>query len=149
MYRISPAQADDVTWLLAQLRDFDRFFGALHPLFPPDQQHAEVLLTTLIAEHPFLMAWEDGDTRVGFIAGSLAPHPYNPNLMLLSEMFWWVAPEHRGSRAGLLLLDAFIRVGRQTANWIVFTLEAKSPINPATLERRGFTLFERNYLLEV
>lgn len=76
-------------------------------------------------------------------------HPYNPAIRVLTETFWWVTPNARGSRAGLMLLDAFTAYGERNADWIVFTLEHHSPVNERTLTKRGFHLHERSYLREV
>jgi hypothetical protein len=101
----------------------------------------------MLALGPCFIAERDGP--VGFVSGMLAAHPYNPALTVLTEMFWWVAPEARGSRAGLLLLDAFLAYGERNADWIIFTLEHHSPVNERTLTKRGFHLHERSYLYEV
>ncbi len=141
------ATTDDIPWLLDQLEQFAQFFGSSHSLFP-SQDKAEETLQQIIANHPFVVAEQD-ESPVGFICGALLPHPYNADLIVLNEMFWWVAEEYRGSRAGLVLLNEFIAIGRRHAHWVVMTLEADSPINPETLYRRGFRPKETNYLLEV
>lgn len=151
MTMIRPATADDVTWLLEQLRDFDKFFGGKRSLFPSDPAVARAVVAELVDQHPFFVAQrEDTDVRLGFIAGALAPHPYNPELVVLSELFWWVDPLfRRSSSAGARLLDHFVRFGQANADWIQMTLEAQSPIDAGALERRGFVLKERTFLFEV
>lgn len=144
---VRPATSDDVIWLVDQMRAFDQFFGATRSLFPDVPQAIEIV-EQLVAQHPFWVA-ESAKGLVGFIAGALTPHPYNPSITVLSELFWWVDEQERGSRAGALLLAAFITFGEQHADWIVMTLEEASPVNPATLERRGFKPYERSYLREV
>lgn len=95
--------------------------------------------------------WFDRVERrtLGLIGGQLAPHPFNPELLVLTELFWWVDPEHRGGRAGAMLLDAFTAYGEEHAHWILFTLEHESPVNDRCLTKRGFALKERCYLREV
>jgi hypothetical protein len=150
--RVRPAASHDVLWLAHQLADFAEFYGTQQSLYP-DEKTARYLLAELIDAQPFFIADVDVglDSRwpVGFIGGALAPHPYNPAIRVLSEMFWWVIPEYRQTRAGLLLLEAFIAHGEAHAEWIHFTLEAKSPVNERTLTKRGFALYERAYLREV
>lgn len=164
MITVRPAAPHDVDWLMEQLRSFDRFFGTTRSLFP-DEEYARTQLRQLIGLGPFFVADRrdgacNGDDerhghavcwpkRAGFIAGFVAPHFMNPDLRVLNELFWWVDESFRGSSAGARLLDAFLAHGREHADWIVFTLEAKSPVHPATLERKGFHLHERSYLLEV
>lgn len=144
------ASRDDVPWLLDELRAFDRFFGAKRALFP-DEGYARERLGEMLDRldvFPFYVAIRE-TVRLGFIAGVCQPHFFNPGVRVLSELFWWVAPEHRATTTGARLLNAYLDWGRAYADWIVFTLETQSPVNPASLERRGFRLHERSYLLEV
>lgn len=144
---VREATREDVPWLVQQMRAFDRFYGTKHSLFP-DLFEATRTVTSLVECHPFWVA-ETKAGLVGFIAGALMPHPFNTSLIVFSEMFWWVDAQHRGSRAGALLLAEFIAFGDSHANWTVMTLEERSPVNPSTLEKRGFRLHERSYLREV
>lgn len=146
---IRPANTgDDLPWLLAQLRAFADFYGTHRSLFPADETHATHVLELLITEHVFLIA-DKGGWRVGFIAGTLMPHFFNPALRELREVFWWVDPAHRGSRAGLVLLDAFTAHGRAHADVVWMSLEHHSPVNDGSLTKRGFVPRESSYLLEV
>ena len=144
---VRPASPADIPWLLEQLQAFDRFFGAARSLFPT-MDYAESVLRGLIADQVFLIADNDHGP-VGFIAGFVTAHVLNPAITVMSELFWWVAPDARGSRAGAALLTAFLAIGKMRSDWIVMTLEAESPVNPATLLSRGFRVKETAYLLEV
>lgn len=145
---VRAATRDDLPWCLAQLRTFSAVYGTAHPLFPADTAHAEALLTTVITDHCCLIGTVDG-TPVGLIAGMLAPHPYNPALTVLSELWWWVDPAGRGAGVGTALLTAFDLWGDAHADWVVCTLEAASPIPPEVLDRRGYRVHEVAYLREV
>jgi len=151
MIRIREATGFDVPWLLEQLREFADFYGTKRSLFPSDDAVAHALITHLITQGKFFLAVDHAsDKCVGFIAGLLGPSAYNPEITQLTELFWWVAPSRRGSSAGARLLNRFEEYGREVgADWLVMTLEAKSPVDPASLERRGFRLHERSYLMEV
>jgi RimJ/RimL family protein N-acetyltransferase len=150
MTLIRHAIQDDREYLLEQLREFDKFFGTKRPLFPDNDCTAMDFVGNLIENQVFFVATRrDAPRPIGFIAGYLAPHPYNPAITVLAEMFWWVDPGYRGTSAGARLLDRFITHGRLNAHWIVMTLEAKSPVDPRSLERKGFQPFERQFLLEV
>lgn len=145
---IRRANLSDVPWLLEQLRQFDRFFGGKKSLFPDDPEVATAIVGGLVETQPFFISESKG-TPIGFIAGALAPHPYNPSLLVLAELFWWVSPEFRGSLSGARLLAHFIEHGEQNADWIQLTLEAKSPVSEQSLLKQGFQLYERSYLREV
>jgi hypothetical protein len=150
MISVRRATRLDVPWLLTQLEEFASFFGSKHSLFPKDPMVAVTIVTAFVDQLEFFLAVDHATQRpVGFIAGALNKHPMNPAIRVLSEVFWWVTPDRRGSSAGARLLERFLAFGEGNADWIVMTLEAKSPVDPASLERRGFHQHERTYLLEV
>lgn len=99
-------------------------------------------------DHHVLLVAESSAGIIGFVSGMLHQHLFNPNIIVLTETFWWVKEEHRGSRAGLVLLNEFTRIGKMKANWIAFTLEHHSPVNDRCLIKRGYAIKEHTYLLE-
>jgi len=141
------ASPDDVDWILSQLKEFSAFYGTKKQLFG-DVQYSKKLLTELINKQHWWVSETNG-SLVGFIGGVLYDHMYNPDIKVFSESFWWVAEDHRRSRAGLLLLNEFEKWGKENADWITFGLEEVSPVNERTLLKRGFRLHERSYLMEV
>ena len=106
------------------------------------------LLVKIMSDH-FCMVAERAGKLVGMIGAIVAPHFFNPAIQTLTELFWWVIPEARGGRAGLMLLQSLVDFGKANVDWIVCTLELDSPVNPECLNRRGFKLHERAFLLEV
>lgn len=156
MMRIRKAEQEDVPWLLEQLRAFSAFYGTRRPLFPADPAIARAKLEALLATQPVFVAARPmldsaaaEDERLGFIAGYLVPSPDNPDITVLLEKFWWVPEAYRGTSAGARLLQHFVAFGRECADWIVMTLEAKSPVDDRVLVKLGFQPFERSLLLEV
>lgn len=150
--RVRPAVDDDARYLGDQLTEFAKFYGTRKSLMPERWEDAMRVVEAIIFDNPCFIAEKPaavfGMERVGFIAGNVAPHPYNPSITVLNELFWWVAPEHRGSRAGMLLLDAFTEYGKAHADWTVMTLEAHSPVRSETLTKRGYRAHETSFLLE-
>lgn len=134
-------------WLVSQLREFSAFFGTKKSLYGTEE-NARLGITNMINGHIVLVAEREGQL-LGFIAGVITPHMFNPNIRVLAETFWWVAEEHRGSRAGLMLLNEFMDYGTANCDWITFALEHHSPVDEKCLLRRGFHLQERSYLMEV
>lgn len=147
MISVRPAGLDDLPWLLEQLLAFDKFVGSSRSLFPT-LDVAEDIVSGLVLNHPFFIA-QNASGPIGFIAGMLTPHYLNPSITVLAELFWWVPEEHRGSRAGALLLAELLAVGRRCADQIIMTLETESPVAPRSLINRGFREKETSYLLEV
>lgn len=147
------ATPEDIPWLLEELKKFAVFLGTTRSLFPNDD-YAKARLQELIETQVFCIAESnienshDG-TRVGFISGIVGPHYFNPDIVVLTELFWWVQPEWRGTRAGALLFAEFLNSGRARADMVVMTLEEHSPVHEETLVRHGFKRYERNYVMEV
>lgn len=145
--RIRRAVPADIPWLVSQLREF----AALHPVgarIMGSDSHAEALLAHLMATQFLAVADADG-TPVGLIAGAVAPHPFNPALTMATELWWWVQPPARHTRAGLALLNAYDEWADSVADLKGMTLEVASPVNPETLLRRGYHLAEYQYVAEV
>lgn len=137
----------DGPWVCEQLRAFAAQYPTRRAIWPTDA-YAEALVGTLIREQFVAIAEQDGQP-VGLIAGLAAPHPLNPALLVATELAWWVVPPARGTRAGLLLLDAFDAWAEQSgADLVNMTLEAGSPVSDRCLTRRGYALTERQYVRE-
>lgn len=144
---IRNAYPEDVDWLLPQLRAFSKMCGLERPIVGSDEQSRKIL-TEMISEGPFFVAEREA-VRLGFIAGTLHAHRFNPELRVLSEMFFWVDPRFRYSRAALLLLEEFKRYGEAAADMISFSLLSNSPVKSASLIRRGFKPIENSFMMEV
>ncbi len=83
-----------------------------------------------------------GNVYTGAIGGLLLPNVFNPSLTSLSEVFWYVLPEHRNTRSGLLLLNAFDKCGQEQADETSMCLLIGSPVATKSLEKRGFEMKE-------
>lgn len=145
---IRKATLDDLGVILKQLKDFSDFYKSRHSLYGKDEQFTHNLIAGFIKDHVFFVAEKDGEI-LGFIAGMILPHTYNPSITTLTELFWWTKPEARQSRAGLLLLNKFVEWGKEHVDWIICTIEDESPVNEKTFYKRGFKLKEKSFLMEV
>lgn len=88
-----------------------------------------------------LVTEQDG-VLTGCLGGMYLPNIFNHEVINLVEVFWYVLPEYRGGRSGLLLLNEFCNTGKETANDIYISLMATSDVNFRILEKRGFSLKE-------
>jgi len=104
------ANSEDIPWILDQLKNFADFYGTRKSLFG-DAEYSHAFISQLVDQHLFLVAESTQFGLIGLISGTIEPHPYNPEIICLNECFWWVDEKHRGSKAGLLLLNAFTRWG--------------------------------------
>lgn len=151
---VRPATPADLDWIIEQLRHLSDFFGTDRPLFE-DEALARRGIPVLMRDHLFLVADHEVQGPVGLIAGMLTPHVLNPRIAVLSEILWWVEGSAElvtnpfRAYVGLRLLDAFTDWGNQNADWVIFSLQNRSPVGEHALLRRGFHLQERKFLLEV
>ena len=95
-----------------------------------------------------------GGGLIGFIGGVTTRHIMNPEIKILNESFFWILESCRGTKTGggaaILLLNAFVNIGKRECDWILFGLPIdKSGLRGRTLEKRGFVKKENSYLLEV
>lgn len=147
---IRRAKAKDIPWLAGELRAFDEFFPAERSLYPGDGTVAYNLEQLMNRDDIVFLVATNEVQPIGFILGAKIAHFFNPAIVVLQELLWWVSPEFRGSSAGLRLLHEFVDIGKlEEVDWITCSLETGSPVNPNALERRGFRLLERSFLMEL
>lgn len=147
--RVRKAVEGDKPWLLTELKKFADFVETKHSLWPEDPKTQDEVLTSLISQHLFFIALRDSGERVGFAAGLVTCHWFNPDVQVFSELFWWVIPERRGSSAGLILLDAVIDFCKEHVDMVFWSLSHKTEVSDRALLKRGFREQERRFLLEV
>jgi GNAT superfamily N-acetyltransferase len=94
-----------------------------------------------------ILAVEFGSKIIGALGYSEHEDPYTAG-KIISEQFWYVDPEHRASRVGLQLIDAFEkRAEKLGKDWIFLcnlaSLEGEKMDRLYT--RKGFKQMERVY----
>lgn len=146
---IRKALLSDTEWILEQLKIFSSTYETKFSLFPKSYESAQEIIFKLIEGQIVLIAETDNSERAGFIAGVLAPHYFNQDIMTLSELFWWVEEKHRGSRAGLMLYNEFVKIGKDLSDWIVICLKFGSPVKEEFFLKRDFKKLDQSFLLEV
>lgn len=146
--RVRLAGFADVPWLLHELRAFASAYPVQSARFPVvgSDAHAEALVGHLIRTQYVAVAEREDGQLVGLVAGVLQPHPFNPDLTIAAELWWWVTPPARGSRAGLLLLADLERWAAEADAPLVLTTEATTAVTDRHLLRRGYVPVERQWL---
>lgn len=86
-----------------------------------------------------------GNSYTGAIGGILTPNLFNPDLICLAEIFWYVLPEYRNTRSGLMLLNTFDACGQEKADETNMCLLVESPVSIKSLEKRGFEMKEISF----
>lgn len=142
------AGEEDIPWVETELLEFSQSIGTKHLLFPANETRRRESLEFFMRDHLFIVA-ERGAERLGFILGFVIPHPLNWAIRVLTESMWWVPPRHRGSRAAVALLDAFVAWGKTNCHWIQFAIHRTTGMSDRALLRRGFQEEQTQYLLEV
>ena len=136
----------DIPWMLEELEQLQLFFGSKKSLF--HKGHAERRLEIFIERDLVLIAEKETHGQIGLLIGAITPHLFNPDIIVLAEMLWWVPPAYRKTRAGYLLLEEYVRWGKENVDWITFSLQHDTPVNESTLNRFGFRHVEEAYLIE-
>lgn len=145
--KIRSAALNDLDWLCAELKKFDEFYGSEIKLYGEDE-YVRSALTGMIDNDILLVAEQKGK-RVGFIGGRVSSHFYNPKIKTLAQIFWWVIPSARNSRAAVALLNEFVEYGRKFFDHITLNLSIKTGIGERSLSKRGFKLVDRTFLMEI
>jgi hypothetical protein len=79
---------------------------------------------------------------VGALGSLLVPNMFNPEYEILIELFWYVLPEYRKTRAGVMLLDAFDNLGDELNVERTLSLLTSSDINVHKMSKKGYLLKE-------
>lgn len=145
--KVRLALEEDLDWLIniAAIRMLSEEVGRPEYI---DIDRINFLLEEMIRQGT-LYVTEEKDKLTGVIGGLFIPNFFNEKIKVLAEVFWYVVPEFRGSRAGALLLNIFTKKGELEADEICFSLLTKSMINPKTLTKRGYAMVEHAFRKEV
>ena len=146
--KVRRAEKGDLVWLLTELEQFAQFADTKYSMLPSDESIRAEILRKLMDEHLFLVSEKEDGGRTGFVAGLVVPHVLNPEIMVLYETFWWTSLEHRGSSAGLRLLDAALDWAEKHVDWVFWSLQHNTPVTDRVLLKRGFREQERQFLKE-
>lgn len=102
MFKLSIARVEDFNKLLPMAQKFYEN----HPHAATmgfDMESAYKLFLDMV-EHGFIVvAWEN-DEPTGMLAMMVGPFVLNNNYKVATEILWWVSPEYRQGRRGLLML---------------------------------------------
>ena len=119
----------------------------MHEVKRPELYHREsleALANRMMMDGTGILAFYNG-RPVGAIGGVLVPHIYNPNITVLTELMWYVLPEFRTGRAGLMLIKEFKNLAEERADEATLSILPSSDVKPETLSRLGFTFGEKAF----
>jgi hypothetical protein len=103
-------------------------------------------MTAMVMEQGTVFIVKKDGVNTGAIAGCVTQSLYNPDIKVCTELFWYVLPEYRNTRTGLLLLNALVKRGDEVADETIFSLLAGSIVNDKSLEKKGFVFSESGFI---
>lgn len=112
----------------------------------PTAAYMEKLFHALVNNHILAVAETKDGKVAGMIGAIYTTTPLDDQCLLLSELFWWVFPEHRGTRAGWLLLKFLEEVAAHHKVPLVMSTLMTSPDVEKLLTRHGFVPAERTFI---
>lgn len=119
-------------------------YAETHGPYDPDTAAATGML--LLQNGVVLVAERDGKP-VGMIGLVLAPFLFNASRKTAHEVMWWVEPDARASRAGLLLIDQAERAARNSGAVSIqmIHLDTSPAAAAAVYKHRGYRMTESMY----
>ena len=100
---------------------------------PFDTESVSILASSLIDNGVMLVAEVEGKV-VGMVGLVPAPFIFNPSIVGVYEVIWWVEPEYQGQGVGRDLLRVIEPIAKEKgASYIHMVCMADSPIQAAAL----------------
>jgi hypothetical protein len=142
--KIRKATEADIPVLLAEAHSFIK--ECANPFVKADPEHLIKLGRALMKEHVFVVAEADNGEVAGFIGACYNKSIVDMSCMTLQELFWWVLPAYRKTKAAWLLIKFISKVGDKYGIPVVLCTTANSPEMDKSLTRQGFNLLEKHYI---
>lgn len=114
-----------------------------------NQEHIEKLINNILAGAGFILLAIKDEDPVGMVVAAQHPNIWNPEVMQVSEIAFWVDEEHRGGKSAHRLLHAYIQ---QCEEWkqekrIQFFSLSKMVNSPdLSYEKFGFEKLEETWI---
>jgi len=147
MITLRNLEEKDFNWFYKECEVFASYYSTKKSLLG-EKEYVRQVLNNISQNHIFLFAEDSKLGLLGCMAAILTPHLFNPEIITMTIIYWWVAEKNRNSRAAYMLLKEFIRLGKQKADWIIFGINISSPIKDSTIRKLGFIPHEKSYLIE-
>lgn len=140
---VEPLSMDDVDWFI----ETAAVNMLVEELKRPELIHLPTMYTLAfqgIMDKTHFVAKDNG-VCVGALASLIIPNMFNPAITTLAEVFWYVLPEYRQSKAGGMLLAALEATGSLLAHdTTLSTLPSTGPVTER-LEKYGWKMEEYGF----
>jgi GNAT superfamily N-acetyltransferase len=114
-----------------------------------NQEHIEKLINNILAGAGFILLAIKDEDPVGMVVAAQHPNIWNPEVMQVSEIAFWVDEEHRGGKSAHRLLHAYIQQCEEwkQENRIQFFSLSKMVNSPdLSYEKFGFEKLEETWI---
>jgi GNAT superfamily N-acetyltransferase len=114
-----------------------------------NQEHIEKMLNNILAGAGFVLLGVKEDEAVGMVIAAQHPNIWNPDVMQVSEIAFWVDEEHRGGKIAHRLLHAYIQQCEEwkQENRIQFFSLSKMHNSPdLSYDKFGFEKLEETWI---
>ena len=139
-YTVEKLDFDDVVWY-AEVASVNMLVNEMKR---PDYVHLPTIYSIIykmIEQGTAWIAKIDGKP-VGALGGLLATNPFNPSIITLVEVFWYVHDDYRNTRVGAMLFKSFDEAASTMAHESTMCLLSTSKVNHETLEKKGYVSSE-------
>lgn len=113
-----------------------------------DRDHTKKVVG-LAFDHGLIAVIEQKEGVVGFVGGVKSPLLANPNVMMGTELAWWVEPEYRKGGEGIKLMKFIEKLAKEQGvkYWVMVAMESSDPETAAKIyERLGYEKTESSYV---
>lgn len=144
--RVRTATAHDTDTVVKLLRNYSEFSPVVALRTNQNEQYIRTLITHLLAGMGAIWLAEDSDgTPAGMIVACRVPNVWNPTVITVNEMAFWVEPWARNTTVGYRLLKAYEDYAEQQTDTVGYTVSRlnTSEFDPA---RRGYSMIEQTYI---
>jgi GNAT superfamily N-acetyltransferase len=152
--KVREATISDLASVTELLKAFTSATTAHFSFVDNDDQSIEASVLLLLNNplaRVFLAETDDG-RPVGTVSGLLYPIWFNHKHLTGQEMFWFVDPDHRRSKAGKLLFDALEKWAASTGAQSFSMASAAGPHQKRVnqiYEKKGYAPTETSYIKEL
>lgn len=84
--------------------------GSIPGLEINDDKSATQILTVIVAGGGIGLLAEKNDELIGMLLALCVPYMWDKSKLVMTEIAYWVEPEHRGSTAGYRLLKEYLKI---------------------------------------
>lgn len=142
MFEVRRATLEDIDWLVdVGIKDMFSILGNEQFL---NVEYMKNHFIPYLIKNGIVLVVED----YAAIIGEIAPHPYNPDILVAAEFMWWVRDDKRNTSVGYRLLKVFEEVAKHAkVDYIALSLMPKSTVN--SLQKQGYLEKESSYIKEL